>query len=83
MPKPAWEYMCPGCGRPFLIRSTPKQALPASALTQDLDLYDLDAGESACSACGLRVLWEVASLALTFTNHFELKTPQLVGGGGE
>lgn len=77
MTVPVWSYLCPSCGRPFVIRSEKDQPLPASALVHDLNLYDLDAGEGKCSACGLKVRWEVASLTLTFTNHYELKTPQL------
>ena len=61
-----------------MIRSEPEQPLPASALLVDLDMYDLEDWEAECSACGLRVLWEVASLELRFTNSFELKTPRLV-----
>ena len=70
--------MCPGCGRPFVIRSEPEQPLPASALVVDADMYEMADWEGECSACGLRVLWEVASLEIRFTNAFELKVPRLV-----
>ena len=60
-----------------MIRSEKDQPLPASALVVDADMYDLSDGEGECSACGLRVLWETASLELRFTNHFELKVPKL------
>ena len=76
MPEPVWKFQCPSCGRPFAIRSKPEQPLPADALG-DIDLYDLNAGSGECSACGLKVIFEVASLELRFTNHFELKVPKL------
>jgi hypothetical protein len=41
-------------------------------------MYDLEDWDAECSACGLRVLWEVTSLELRFTNSFELKKPRLV-----
>ena len=61
-----------------MIRSKPEQALSALEPVVDLDMYDLEDWDPECSACGLRELWEVASLELRFTNSFELKNPMLV-----
>ncbi|MCH8093503.1 MAG: hypothetical protein IH953_02815 [Chloroflexi bacterium] len=74
---PVWSYQCPSCGRPAVIRSEPDQPLPAAVLTGDADVHDMLDWEGECSACGLRVLWEVSALEIRFTAGFELKVPRL------
>jgi len=78
MGKPVWRYLCPSCGRPFLVRSEQEHPLPAEALNEDCEMHELNAWQGSCSACTLRIMWEPVTLALTFSTQPDFKTPKPV-----
>ncbi|MCH8876676.1 MAG: hypothetical protein IIA89_07605 [Chloroflexi bacterium] len=78
MSKPAWENICPGCGRPFVVYTDEQHPLPDG---QDRDVWNMLDWEGTCSACDLRIYWFVDNVMFRYGTRDKIKVPELAVTG--